>query len=69
MSEYTIIVSSTDPNDAKAKLLAWLEKNKAVREKLGAGGSDDLIMDYIRGDGGKAKYQYRIRQALLEEIK
>lgn len=71
MTEYTVIVPATDPDHAKAELLAWLDQHRNVRDRLlhgsGSDGSDDLIMDHIRGEGGRIKYQYRIRQSILDD--
>jgi hypothetical protein len=71
MTEYKIIVFPTDLDHAKMQFLAWLDQHKTVRDRLllsgGPDGSDDLLMDHIVGEGGRFKYQYRIRQSILDE--
>lgn len=52
-----IIVPPSAPKEAEEKLKRWLAENQAIAEKLG---SEDLLVDYIRGRDGKDLRQYRV---------
>jgi hypothetical protein len=68
MNEYQIIVESMNAEDAREKLLAWFDQHKTVHERLlarnGPEGSEDLLGDVVRAEGG-TRFQYRIRRSLL----
>jgi hypothetical protein len=63
MSEYIVIVPPNDPATVEAELVAWLEANADVRDRLR---DTDLILDAIRTNDGRSKHRYRIPRAVLE---
>jgi hypothetical protein len=52
-----VIVPAMPSREAEESFKRWAEDNKELRDKLGP---NDLVVDYIRGPGGKELRQYRI---------
>lgn len=52
-----VIVVPTSEQEAKQALRRWRARHPRLWEKLGEG---DLVVDYVRSEGGKTRLQYRV---------
>lgn len=64
MDDYTRIVTPTTQEAAKNNLDSWLNDNNLTFQEI----EEFILMDIVRGGGGRTKYGFRISSFVLQNI-